>query len=116
MEIETLRAKVLELEAELSAVKQELEDAHKEIEKGAKALEKKKRQLETANTYNDDLCEQMTALSREIQDFRDKQRTRKEIGLQAVAEEILTGIDITDCLMKVVDGCGVKWGLRESSE
>ncbi|XP_046329638.1 angiogenic factor with G patch and FHA domains 1-like isoform X2 [Haliotis rufescens] len=90
MEIETLKAKVLELEAELSAVKQELEDAHKEIEKGAKALEKKKRQLETANTYNDDLREQMTALSREIQDFRDKRRTRKEIGLQAVAEEILT--------------------------
>ncbi|XP_071098894.1 angiogenic factor with G patch and FHA domains 1-like isoform X1 [Haliotis cracherodii] len=90
MEIETLKTKVLELEAELSAVKQELEDAHKEIEKGAKALEKKKRQLETANTYNDDLREQMTALSREIQDFRDKWRTRKEIGLQAVAEEILT--------------------------
>ncbi|XP_046559013.1 angiogenic factor with G patch and FHA domains 1-like isoform X3 [Haliotis rubra] len=90
MEIETLKAKVLELEAELTAVKQELEDAHKEIEKGAKALEKKKRQLETANTYNDDLREQMTALSREIQDFRDRRRTMKEAGLQAVAEEILT--------------------------
>ncbi|XP_067667160.1 angiogenic factor with G patch and FHA domains 1-like isoform X2 [Haliotis asinina] len=90
MEIDTLKVKVLELEAELAAVKQELVDAHKAIEKGAKALEKKKRQLETANTYNDDLREQMTALSREIQDFRDRRRTMKDAGLQAVAEEILT--------------------------
>ncbi len=91
-----LKATIDELRSELAETKQALETSTDDLIKERKVLKKTRRQLDKSNSYNNDLLQQIEKLSREIQDFRDRKVNVRQVGVQAIAEEILTGASRLD--------------------